>query len=141
MDHSITLAHPLTMVFAHLASPLRLSDWLTDVQCVEELQDTCGETGATFELTLQVDGRLSPARAEIIAYEPPAAVSYRLFVGLCIHVVRVICTARSGWTCVEVHRNYAALTLDLDRLKQAVARLAATGETSEPEDGPTIRSA
>jgi hypothetical protein len=126
MDLYATLAQPITVVFQHVADPSRLGDWLDDLAGVEA--GPAG-VGVVFELTLRRGERLVAASGELVAYEPPWMVAYRLRVGASTHVVRLACTAGAGATRLHVHQadGEGALTIDLARLAAAVAP-AGTGE-------------
>jgi len=130
MDSHAIVAHPLTAVFAHLATPERLGDWLPEVLHVEMGDDLLCDAGSTFEAILQVDGVQLPARGEIIALEPPAIVGYRLFVGDVAAVVRVSGVACEVGTHVRVSLagDGMPLVIDLDRLDRAMTVLPPANE-------------
>jgi hypothetical protein len=128
MDVHTTLALPITAVFHHVAAQCRLGDWLDDVAGVEAATGLPG-IGVVFALTLRRGERLVAATGEVVAYEPPWLVAYRLRVGAHTHVVRLECTASEGATRLHVHQGESdgALSVDLARLAVAVAA-AGTGE-------------
>jgi Polyketide cyclase / dehydrase and lipid transport len=119
MDLYVTSPRPVRAVFDHLADPSRLGDWLPDVSAVGP--DSSGGNGADFPLTVNVDGIEVAASGEVIAFEPPWLVGYRLFIGPRIHGLRITCTAEVGGTRIHVHQpdNAAPLTIDLVRLTRA----------------------
>ena len=123
MDLYATLAQPITAVFQHVADPSRLGDWLGELAGVEA---GVAGVGVVFALTLRRDERLVAATGELVAYEPPWLVAYRLRVGASIHVVRLACTSGAGATRLHVHQadGEGALTVDLARLAAAVAAAA-----------------
>jgi hypothetical protein len=129
MDLYATLAQPITAVFQHVANPSRLGDWLGELAGVEAGAAGPAGVGVVFALTLRRDERLVAATGELVAYEPPWLVAYRLRVGASTHVVRLACTAGAGATRLHVHQadGDGALTIDLARLAAAVAA-ARTGE-------------
>jgi hypothetical protein len=123
MDLYATLAQPLTAVFEHVADPSRLGDWLGEVAGVEAGATEPPGIGVMFGLTLRRGERLVAATGELVAYEPPWLVSYRLRVGAYTHVVRLTCTAGEGASRLHVHQGDGdgALTIDMARLAAAVA--------------------
>ena len=69
----------LVAAFYRLAAPLRLGDWLPDVVEVKcDAEWSIDDAGAVFSLRLRQDGREVPGSGEVIAYEPPWSVAYRL---------------------------------------------------------------
>jgi hypothetical protein len=128
MDLYATLAQPLTAVFHHVATPSRLGDWLAEVAGVEAGATELLGVGVVFALTLRRGEHLVAARGELVAYEPPWLVTYRLRDGAYTHVVRLECTAGAGATRLLVHLGESgdALTVDLARLAAVVAA-AGTG--------------
>jgi uncharacterized protein YndB with AHSA1/START domain len=123
MDRSATLAHPLELVFHHLASPACLGDWLPEVTIQASPRSAAGRTSASFAVGIRSDGTEHPGTGELIAYEPPWAVAYRLITGTHTHVVRLTCTASNAGTQVRIHQSgdTAPLAVDLARLRQALA--------------------
>lgn len=135
MDRYAALAHPLESVFQHLATPEHLGDWLADVDCTPASPALLG-VGGTFSLALGPDGQQMPAAGELIAYEPPWSVAYRLLAGPRIHVLRITCTAGRGLTTVHVHQpeDLPTLTVDLDHLAHTLNAAAPTPPTGEGTD-------
>ena len=127
MDLYATLAQPITAVFQHVANPSRLGDWLGELAGVEAGAAGPADVGVEFALTLRRGARLVAATGELVAYEPPWLVTYRLCVGASTHVVRLTCTAVAGATRLHVHQadGDGALTVDLARLAAAVAAAGA----------------
>jgi hypothetical protein len=123
MDLYATLAQPLTAVFHLVATPSHLGDWLAEVASVEAGATEPLGVGVVFALTLRRGECLVAATGELVAYEPPWLVSYRLRVGAHTHVVRLACTAGDGASRLHVHLGESgdALTVDLARLAAAVA--------------------
>jgi uncharacterized protein YndB with AHSA1/START domain len=130
MNLYATLAQPITAVFQHVAAPSRLGDWLDDVAGVEAATWQPG-VGVVFALTLRRGERLVAATGELVAYEPPWLVAYRLRVEAATHVLRLTCTASEGATRLHVHQGVSdgALTIDLARLAVAVAAARTSGAT------------
>jgi uncharacterized protein YndB with AHSA1/START domain len=133
MDEEVMLAHPVAAVFGHLAEPARLGDWLPEVSMVLADAATGAGIGTGFGLWLCRDGQKLSGTGELIAYEPPWSVAYRLRAGPHIHVLRLTCTVSGGATRVHVHQAGDAklLAVDLTGLRQA---LAGTGPA--PPDTP-----
>jgi uncharacterized protein YndB with AHSA1/START domain len=127
MDLYATLAPPIAAVFRHLADPSRLGDWLGEVAGVGAGASGPPGIGVVFALTLRRGGRLAAATGELVAYEPPWLVTYRLRVGAHTHLVRLECTAGAGATRLRVHQadGDGALTVDLARLAAAIAAAGA----------------
>ena len=136
MDLDVTLAQPIAAVFHHVAAPSRLGDWLDDVAGVEAATGLPG-VGVMFALTLRRGERLVAATGELVAYEPPWLVAYRLRVGAHTHLVRLTCTVGAGATRLHVHQGESdgALSVDLARLAVAVAAARTAGLTGA-EDWP-----
>jgi uncharacterized protein YndB with AHSA1/START domain len=122
MDDQAMLAHPVARVFSHLAEPARLGDWLPEVSGVQAGAAAGTDTGAGFGLRLSRDGQELPAAGELIAYEPPWSVAYRLRAGAHIHVLRVTCTVAGDATRVHVHQagDGRPLAVDLIGLRQTL---------------------
>ena len=96
MDHDAVLAHPIWQVFGHLADPARLGDWLPGATAIHTAHGT-----AAFTLRLSRD----PAQAaadELIGYEPPWQLAYRLLAGPDTHVLRITCTTAGAGTRVHI---------------------------------------
>ncbi|HEY1918721.1 MAG TPA: SRPBCC family protein [Streptosporangiaceae bacterium] len=129
MDHEAMLPHPLAEVFAHLATPSRLADWLPGITGVRDGAAVSAGIGVEFGLRLCCDGRETPATGELIAYEPPWCVAYRLLSGADRHVLRLTCTASGTATRVHVHQadSPAPLAVDLDRLRQVLGAAGRPG--------------
>lgn len=130
MDHHATLTHPLEGVFRRLATPSCLGDWLPEVAGVQAGPIPPG-VGDAFTLALGPDGDKLPATGELIAYEPPWSVAYRLLSGSRVLVLRVTCTSGRGVTTVHVHQSedLPPLVVDLDRLGRALDIAAAAAPT------------
>ena len=116
MDHDAVLAHPIWQVFGHLADPARLGDWLTTATAIHPAHGA-----AAFTLRLSRD----PAQAaagELIGYEPPWLLAYRLRTGPDTHVLRITCTTAGAGTRVHIRQASPArpLAVDLTRLSQAL---------------------
>jgi len=116
MDHDAVLAHPIWQVFGHLADPARLGDWLTTATAIH-----AAHGAAAFTLRLSRD----PAQAaagELIGYEPPWLLAYRLRTGPDTHVLRITCTTADAGTRVHIRQASCQggpaqpLAVDLTRL-------------------------
>jgi hypothetical protein len=120
MDLYATFPSPVKAVFDHLADPSRLGDWLPGIAAAGP--GPSSGTGADFPLTAQVDGIEVAASGEVIAFEPPWLIGYRLFIGARTHGLRVTCTSQDGGTRIHVHQRdeAAPLTIDLARLTRAL---------------------
>jgi hypothetical protein len=120
MDHDATLAQPLAAVFGYLAAPSRLADWLPEVGSVRGGAGRPAGIGVSFGLRLRRGGRDIAGTGELIGYEPPWYVAYRLIAGPHTCVLRVTCIATDGATRVQVHQadDTAPLAVDLGRLPE-----------------------
>ena len=119
MDHDATLARPLAAVFSHLAAPSRLADWLPEVAAVQAEAWPSAGIGLTFRLRLRRSGRDIGGTGELIAYEPPWSVAYRIVAGSHTFVLRVTCVSTDGATRVHIRQadGSAPLTVDLGRFR------------------------
>jgi hypothetical protein len=137
MDLYATLAEPITAVFQHMADPSRLGDWLAEVAGVAADTTEPPGVGVVFALTLRRGARLVATTGELVAYEPPWLVAYRLRVKGSTHVLRLECTAGEDATRLHVHQadGDGALGIDLARLAAAVAAAGTSGVTGA-EDWP-----
>jgi uncharacterized protein YndB with AHSA1/START domain len=130
VDHDTTLTRPLAVVFGHLAAPSRLADWLPEVAAVQAEAGQPAGIGVTFDLRLRRGGRRIRGTGELIAYEPPWSVAYRVVAGSDIFVLRVTCVSSDGATWVRVRQadGAAPLAVDLGRLHERIP-----GATTGPE--------
>jgi hypothetical protein len=112
----VLLARSLAAVFDQLAAPLRLGDWLPEVAAVKGEAGELGGIGIgiVFGLRLRQDGREVPGTGEVIAYEPPWSVAYRLVAASRTYVLRLTCVNIDGATRVSVHQANAMPTLSVD---------------------------
>ncbi|MGH3156735.1 MAG: SRPBCC family protein [Streptosporangiaceae bacterium] len=133
MDDEAMLAHPVARVFSHLAEPSRLADWLPEVSGVQAGAASGAGIGVGFGLRLRRDGQELSGTGEMIAYEPPWSVAYRLRAGAHTHVLRLTCTVAGGATRVYVHQagDGRPLAVDLSVLRQALS-----GDGPVPPDTP-----
>jgi hypothetical protein len=120
MHHDATLAQPLAAVFGYLAAPSRLADWLPDVGTVRGSAGQPAGIGVSFGLRLRRGGRDIAGTGELIGYEPPWYVAYRLIAGQHTYVLRITCVATNGATRVSIHQadGAAPLAVDLGRLPE-----------------------
>ena len=123
MDYHAQLASPVRTVFARLAAPARLGEWLREVVISPAAPPPSGTIGEPFALTVRIDAAETDATAELTVFEPPWLVGYRLAAGSRTYLLRATCTAHDGGTRIHVHQasDGAPLTVDLDRLKLALA--------------------
>ncbi len=130
MDHDATVARPLAAIFGHLAAPARLADWLPEVAAVQAEAAQLTEIGVTFGLWLSRGGQDVRGTGELIAYEPPWSVAYRLVAGSHTFVLRVTCVSSDGATRVRVRQTDGAapLAVDLGRLPEHIP-----GATAGPD--------
>lgn len=110
----MTLARPLAAVFDDLAAPLRLADWLPEVIAVDGEAEALRGIGTVFGVRLRRGGREIPGTGEVIAYEPPWCVAYRLVAGSHTHVLRLTCVNIGGATRVSVRQASAMAPLAID---------------------------
>jgi len=128
MDCYTTLASPVEHVFAHLASPARLSDWLPEVMPGPADPDQPGGLGVAFPLTMRPAATEVAGSGEVTAFEPPWLVGYRLSAGPRTVWLRASCTAYDGGTRIHLHQSGdAPLAVDLGGLQRALA----TGSTGD----------
>lgn len=143
MDYQAQVDSPVGDVFARLAAPARLGEWVREVVTAPTAPPP-GSVGEPFALTVRIDAAEVGAAGELTAFEPPWLVGYRLVAGLRTYLLRATCTARDGGTRICVHQasDEAPLTVDLYRLKLALAASAAApppGESAparRPQSGP-----
>jgi len=126
MDDNAVLDYPLAVVFGHLSTPRYLGDWLPQAGAVEDGPGPV-DVGHAFSVRFSSDGSEGLAQGELIAYEPPSSVGYRLFVGPRPHVLRVTCTNAGPATRARVHQpdDPTPLVVDLARLGRALQARAA----------------
>lgn len=134
MDYQAQVASPVSAVFARLASPARLGEWLREVVTAPTTPPT-GSIGEPFALTVRIDAAETDVAAELTAFEPPWLVGYRLVAGSRTYLLRATCTAHDGGTRIHVHQasDGAPLTVDLYRLKLALA-----ASTPAPPPGGSV---
>ena len=134
MDYQAQLASPVRAVFARMAAPARLGEWLREVITAPAAPLTPGSIGEAFTLTLRLDAAEAGAAGELTAYEPPWLVGYRLAAGPRTYLLRATCTAYDGGTQIHVHQacDGAPLTVDLYRLQLALAAPAPPGGSLRP---------
>lgn len=121
MDQHVTVPLALPAVFNFLASPRHLASWLVEVRGADGLSasttDVWPEPEQSFGLRLE-DGC---GVGELIGYEPPSYLAYRLRFAATSHVVRISLTADGGQTRIGVHQaDQACLTVDLPGLQRAL---------------------
>jgi hypothetical protein len=116
----VLLARSLATVFEQLAAPRRLGDWLPEMAAVKGDAGELGGIGigTVFGLRLRQDGREVPGTGEVIAYEPPWSVAYRLVTASQTYVLRLTCVSVDGATRVSVHQadTTPPLAVDLNPL-------------------------
>jgi len=117
MDHYVTLARPVAAVFADLATPARLGDWLTEVIRVDAEPAAVIGVGTALTLTMGSGGIERVVAGEVTGYEPPWLIAYRIFLAQ-PRVLRFTCSASDNATRVHVHQSDDAspLTVDLSLL-------------------------
>jgi hypothetical protein len=117
VDHYVTLTRPVAAVFAELARPARLGDWLTDVLQVDTEPAAIVGIGTALALTVREGCTVRVVEAEVIGYEPPWLIAYRIFLAQ-PRVLRFTCSTSDGATRVHVHQSDDAspLTVDLSLL-------------------------
>lgn len=120
MDLYATLHAPVEQVFARAADPTRLQQWLPDVAQVDIDQTEVIGIGATFAVVLRAGGREQVLEGEVVAYEPPWLVAYRLLLPE-PRLVRLVCTGQAE-TRIHLHQSDGAdqLAVDLARLGSSV---------------------
>lgn len=123
MNDEVMLSQPLAAVFGHLAAPSRLADWLPAVAGVQADAGQPTGIGDTFGLRLRHGGRDIRGSGELIGYEPPWSVAYRLVAGPHTYVLRLTCVSSGGGTRVRVRQADGAvpLAVDLGRLPELIS--------------------
>jgi len=131
MDVEATVSAPIAAVFGHLAAAEHLGDWLVGVVGGAWRPGD----GAAFALTLRDGGDEATATGDMVAYEPPWQVAYRLCVGPRQRVIWITCTAHGGGTRVHVHQGGVGrpLAVDLTGLARAGAASGALGDPGAEE--------
>jgi uncharacterized repeat protein (TIGR01451 family) len=122
MDLYATLGFPIEPLFAYLADPGRLGDWLPQITPAAANPERPAAASADFHLTVDIDGTKVAAYGEITAFEPPWLLGYRLFIGARVQGLRVTCTTQGAGTRMHVHQpdGTPPLTIDLARLTRAL---------------------
>ena len=122
MDRHTTLAAPAEAVFAHLADPVRLGDWLPQIVGVDPGPPSLIGIGSAFTVTVRTAAGDQDVAAEVAAHEPPWLIAYRLMVPASPLLIRATCTANPEGTQVHVHQaaDSAPLLIDLSRLPQVL---------------------
>lgn len=123
MDHTVTVSRALPEVFAVLADPSRLSDWVVEVSDVS--RDGPLDRPVTLEQSFRLRLDDGDATGEIIGHEPPWYVAFRLATAHAAPVLRVSCTARAdGATQVHIQQaDDGEVTVDLPGLQRALLDL------------------
>ena len=134
MDHDAVLAHPIGQVFGRLADPSRLGDWLPAATAIH-----AGDGAAAFTLRLSRNRTQADAAGELIGYEPPWQLAYRLRAGPDTHVLRLTCTTAGAGTRVHVRQAGPAqpLAVDLARLGQALSARPQPGPARDDQPPPS----
>jgi len=130
MDLYATVPCPLAAVFHYMTALRRLGEWLPSVVSVEAGDGLVLDVGAAFSVTLRQDGGKVRAMGDIVAYEPPWHIAYRVVAGPQRYILRVTCEVRAGLTRIHIYQGDggAHLTVALARLEQA---LVATGDAAD----------
>jgi uncharacterized protein YndB with AHSA1/START domain len=113
VDWHVVLAGPVEAVFACLADPSRLGDWLPGLTGPPAGPAVQAELGATVTVTIDGPGGPQAAIVEMTAFEPPWLVGYRLLIGARTLTLRVACTMQAGQTKVHVRQSGDAAPLAL----------------------------
>jgi uncharacterized protein YndB with AHSA1/START domain len=123
MDLYATLPRPVQATFGRVADPARLADWLPQVQATASGRGVPPGLGTEFRATMQIDGLQVTATGEMVAYEPPWLVGYRMLAEGRTVSLRITCAAQPGGTGIHVHQpdGTTPLTVDLARLNWALA--------------------
>jgi hypothetical protein len=106
---------------------------------VAAVQSEAGQpagVGVTFGLRLRRGGRDIRGTGELIAYEPPWSVAYRVVTGLHIFVLRMTCVSSDGATWVRVRQadGAAPLAVDLGRRPGHIPGVTAGPEAASGRD-------
>jgi hypothetical protein len=122
VDYQSQVDSPVRAVFARLAAPSRLGEWLGEVVTVPDIPPP-GSIGEPFALMIRIDAAETGGAGEMTAYELPWLAGYRPIAGPRTCLLRAPCTTRDGGTQIRVHQasGSAPLTVDLHQLKLALA--------------------
>jgi len=123
VDHTVTVSRALPAVFAVLADPNRLSDWI--IEAADVSRDGPLDRPVTLEESFRLRLGDRDATGEIIGHEPPWYVAFRLAAAHTSPVLRLSCTARAdGVTQVHIHQaDSVGVTVDLPGLHRALLDL------------------
>jgi hypothetical protein len=118
-------------VFARLADPSRLGDWLPGLAGPPAGPAVQAELGAPWAVTIDGPGGPQAALAELTAFEPLWLVGYRFLIGGQTLTLRVTCTMQAGQTRLHVRQSGDAAPLALDFSTPSLRADSATtqGET------------
>jgi hypothetical protein len=132
MNHEVMLTQPLAAVFDHLAVPSRLADWLPEVAGVQADAGQPAGIGVTFGLRLRHGDGDIRGSGELIGYEPPWSLAYRLVAGSQTYVLRLTCVSSDDGTRVRVRQAGGAvpLAVDLGRLPELISVATAGPQTA-----------
>lgn len=116
MDLYATLHAPVERVFSRAADPTQLRQWLPDVAQVDIEPAALIGVGTTFTVVLRADGPECVLAGEVVAYEPPRLIAYRLLLPE-PRLVRLVCTGNAE-TRIHLYQSDTAdpLAVDLARL-------------------------
>jgi hypothetical protein len=122
VDLYASLTSPVEAVFGHLADPARLADWVHEVAAACAGPQSPADIGVIFSFTARAESGEVAASGEVVAFEPPWLVGYRLFIGKETFSLRVTCSAQPGGSRLHIHQpdSAAPLTVDLARLNRAL---------------------
>lgn len=121
MNVEATLARPITAVFGPLADPARLGEWLPGITAAQAGAARPAGTGAGFSLRLRTGTGELAGTGELIAYQPPWSVAYRLQAGPHAHILQLTCTACGpGATEVRIRQRTAPVRKASTRAAPAV---------------------
>jgi uncharacterized protein YndB with AHSA1/START domain len=114
VDWHVVLAGRVEEVFACLADPSRLGDWLPGLTGPPASPAVQAELGTTVTVTIDGPGGPQAAIVEMTAFEPPWLVGYRLLVGAQTLTLRVTCAMQADQTHLHVRQSGDAAPLALD---------------------------
>ena len=125
MQQNTRVPQPVQAVFAHLADPRLLPSWLNEVDRAGSARGS--DIGNPDEFAVQV--RHHKGTGEVIGYEPPWYVAYRLSTDDGCWVIRISCAASSTATDVAIEQmdEVGGLTVNVAGLRAALVECERNG--------------
>lgn len=121
---SITVARPISEVFAYVADIERLPEWVPVIQRAEPTSADMNQVGATYVVTARFMGRTMQIPSEIVGYEPNRLYAYRAYGSMAYQDTMVFDQTEQG-TLIKEHIVMAStgrLARLVDSLKIMVSK-------------------